>query len=955
MAPTLRRTRELSRTARRFTKTVSNSQNGNDVEKVIEQAIGDLLKTYFEQTYGIENGGVYQVDYNAPVYTDGVVTLRRVRDDLFHDGSLDEDGVSLESLPHEFSILVEAKRDLNLSGTEGKVDRSKVLSQVVYYLHNLRASGEVLPSVTVVVDFDEAFAIPTKLLRKYVDDVTFDWTIPASSAATSNTALLEALLNDHNITPYVENLREETFDPLAFCDRVRAYAIERDEFSKLKVDTHTLQKAFLEFQRKVFGGQVMNDDVKVDGLGEGSRKKLSGTAVQMSIFIKSLLGDETIYLHPKQKNCILIEYKDAKGETKFTKYPPSDRFTFDSDEYDLFFTKYDRAGYSFAEKKAITELADTLLEDFDRRFHGDFWTPKIWVDEAHRLIERQLGDDWKDNYVVWDAACGAKNLTRDYRFKELYCSTLHQEELNIAEDYNPEATTFQYDFLNDDMEIHSEMEGLFSNKSVSEMTVEEKQEFLKEQQGRWKLPDTLVEALVLNKPIVFFMNPPYGQARNLDGDYKEGISYSKISESMKIDGSGHASSELYTQFIYRVQMLAETFNYTNDYHFFFFNKGFLTSPSFAKFTDKLCREFRYREGFMLNAGEFSGTSSAWGIVFSGWSILKTDKPQKEFKFDVKKTTENSAIQTTSEWIAKEPPVKTITDFVPKDYSQRIATGFPATKNGFEASKSLLRGKVSLSSFGYLHNNGYNIQYSDKFTGFYSMCFNAGQGIPVDAKNFKESNVVFAVRKSWLQIISDQKLLWVRDKDVFPAPSDEFQASEDWQEFSNDCVVYSLFASGSNQTSLRDYEYGINPDGTSKKWRVENQFFWRSRETVEKLAVKHKLLEVEKDLSTDNDRYVYEYLKKRELSVESKRLLEVANKVHDASFKYRKDFDREWPKYNVLAWDAGWLQVYKMCFSRDAFFAAKNDAELQKLYDEFKLALRALGGKIAYRYSEDTGF
>lgn len=96
------------------------------------------------------------------------------------------------------------------------------------------------------------------------------------------------------------------------------------------------------------------------------------------------------------------------------------------------------------------------------------------------MIEKEVGSHWKDNYVVWDPACGTKNLTRDYRFKELYCSTLEQAELDISKNYNKESTSFQFDFLND---------------SLDDLKV--------------KAPG-LLEAFELNKPIVFFLNPPYG-------------------------------------------------------------------------------------------------------------------------------------------------------------------------------------------------------------------------------------------------------------------------------------------------------------------------------------------------------------------------------------------------------------------------------------------------------------
>ncbi len=68
----------------------------------------------------------------------------------------------------------------------------------------------------------------------------------------------------------------------------------------------------------------------------------------------------------------------------------------------------------------MTAIADRLIEDYDRRMKGDFWTPTLFVDYAHKMMEGVLGEDWKDRYVVWDNCWGTGNLTRDYHFKELY-------------------------------------------------------------------------------------------------------------------------------------------------------------------------------------------------------------------------------------------------------------------------------------------------------------------------------------------------------------------------------------------------------------------------------------------------------------------------------------------------------------------------------------------------------
>lgn len=95
---------------------------------------------------------------------------------------------------------------------------------------------------------------------------------------------------------------------------------------------------------------------------------------------------------------------------------------------------------------------DDTIEKTSRHNKGQFYTPQIWCNYAHKMINDQFGEDWKEKYVVWDCCCGSCNLTRDYYFKELYCSTLEQAELDIGKNYNTNSTKFQFDFLNESLD-----------------------------------------------------------------------------------------------------------------------------------------------------------------------------------------------------------------------------------------------------------------------------------------------------------------------------------------------------------------------------------------------------------------------------------------------------------------------------------------------------------------------
>lgn len=869
-------------------------------------------------------------------------------------------------------MLIEAKKDLNFSSLSGKVrekqleDRARVLSQVVYYYHKILEEEGLhnLPAVTVVADSDELFIVPSKILRKYLLE-DYDWTLAPSRAWELNAELFEKLKNDKNVAGlYVYHLAEG-FDFNTAAERLIS-VINNTEFSKIVISDSILSKAFEDFNKRVFGGSTVN------------------TRLQASIFIQALLGSSEVYIHPLKPHVLVYGVRGKTGDISYKELVPSKELPLFLGAFQEFFEEYDAASYTLDEQKAITEIGDTLFDDFDRRYSGDFWTPAIWVSEAHKLIDGALNEyetrpvldesgapvldengepvrevlknifgnpvlkegtlDWKDRYIVWDAACGSKNLTRDYKFGEgrLFLSTLHDTELAISEDYNPEATSFQYDFLNDDIEIHElAVEGSLLRDQVLEYS------------DSFKIPESLFNALKNNEPIVFFMNPPYGQARNQDEANKTGIAESEVANKMRKEQMGHASSELYTQFIKRVQLFAETFDYDNDFRFFFFNKGFLTSPNFRRFTESLVTDFSFEDGFMLNAGEFNGTSSAWGIIFSHWALKpKTERleanRQREFPFVVKESfisdKDGHSIRTIGNWSGKLVDKKdTISAFVPNQRQKPYNHDTPTTANGFTISKKgPKRGSMYQDSLGYIHSGSSNVQFSDKYTGWYSLCFNNGQGYPIAPDNFEKITVHFSVRKAWWQIIKDQNQLWIRDKDVFPAPSQAFQNSDKWGKFVADCVVYSLFASGSNQTSLRDYEYGENADGSPRKWDIENQFFWKSESFIKNLAEERDENHqntlnfnqvIQKDLDRfGGERFVHKWLLEHDenISEDARNLLGTVDEILAESFKYRGEYARLYPKYQLETWDAGWEQVRRMVYGRDALPTAKSDPVLQDL-------------------------
>ena len=842
----------------------------------MEKAAIDMIETYFgnHPSYG-------NVDVSYSFKTDGIIAV---------DGGL---------FGESANFLIEAKKDKSFS--DNKKDVYEVVSQIISYLHEIKDKEPTkYPNVSIGVDNNEIFMIPSIALEKYVNG-DYRWDLPASQMH-KDTQLMDDLAEDKNIRPVVTNI-DENFRPSEFCMHLLNMALEA-EYVKIKIGKSSLSDAFTDFRTMTYG---TNDPYVIQ---QENRQ-------QIELFCRTLFGDEEVYAHPKRKNVMIIDGVEYEN--------------IDTEGYEVFSSRYDANGYSLKEYKAITSMADTLIAEANRRFKGDYYTPPVWVNKAHSVISNALGDDWKEKYVVWDSSCGTKNLTRDYKFSDLYSSTLYGGELMSTQHFNKDNVAFQYDFLNDDMCLH---DGTYTVEDLKNMTDEQLDEAL-------KMDLSLVKKMMNKEPIIFFGNPPYGSNGNgTNPDGRKGdVANTALKEIMlKNNKGGHAAQELYTQFIYRVQLLAEFFEYGDDdefHFFFFFNKGFLTSPSFNKFVSGLTAQFSFHEGFMINAGEFDGTSAAWGIIFSHWSI-HGDKNQLEFPFEVLESTPQGEVNKISDWTAKRVQKgETISDWLKEiSVSKEIKENYPLTKNGWDAptAKSVYL-KPSKDAFGYAHNHSTNIQYSKKYIGLYSFGFAGAHGRDITKDNFERISITFSIRRAVQEKIAQDKQLWIRDKDIFTAPSDDLVTDE----FTADCVVYSLFDTQSNQTSLRNYQY------KDQEYRVENEFFPFNMKFIEDLAIKHKNMDIQSDITGEHERFIYTWLQAHEddLSIEANALLEKAKELYEITFSYRDDYAKNAPRYQTNSWDAGYAQIAKLAFGNERI----ND-EFLDFKKEFYNLRTALGEKIA---------
>lgn len=704
---------------------------------------------------------------------------------------------------------------------------AKVLVQVVFYLKRFEDAGMELPNVVMVGDINECFVMHSNDLLKYLD-WNVNWKIAPSEAYKKCPEMVLSIVEDEAINPYVFWI-DESFDfkdVIAkihnLCENVKRY---------VRITEHNIASIFEYFRDRVL--------LKKDAL---SANEL------VTVFIGLITNDEAYYLHPKKKNTLIT---------------PNGNISVNSASFVSFFDQYARE-YTPQERMNFTAIADRLLEDTTRRRQGAFFTPVRFTDFAHRMIEKELGENWRDEYIVYDCCWGTGGLTRDYRFKELYCSTLDKGELELGSRYNPEATKWVMDFLNDGDECFDK---------------------------------GLIKAFRENKSVVFFINPPYG--RN-GGDGKlsgtsESVCFTNIRNEMNCLKMN--ADNLQHQFMFRIARIVEQYNLTNAYLALFSKPVWMTGQRQKNFLTHFTSVFSLKDAYLFQASHFADVSDAWGISLTLWKAQKNDVLLNEYSFKLIDVLDNGSVDVIGYHMLYNTQGRiTGSDWACECLKKVNTYDYPNVSSGLIVSKKITKGKWCDGAFGYMYNNCNNVCASAQKVVLFSTAFSSGMGVQLVKENFTRCTALFAARK----LIEGN---WINDKDEYLAPN---ESHHDYKRFEADSIVYSLFHNSSNQTSMRQITY------KEKLYDIPNEFFWMSKETMKELANTHHDDFMFNDARTSKERYVFTLLQKPEitqhLSETAKQLLSMATEMTIKSMKYRTLFESDHPDYHIHTWDAGYYQL-----------------------------------------------
>ncbi|WP_259456796.1 hypothetical protein [Helicobacter pylori] len=439
-------------------------------------------------------------------------------------------------------------------------------------------------------------------------------------------------------------------------------------------------------------------------------------------------------------------------------------FTDNQQAHQEFWSVYERPP-KLEFQDSILERRDLLVPSDVRERKGAYFTPKIWVEKSQEYLAKALGQDYQENYIIWDCAGGTGNLLRGLLNKaNLYLSTLDHNDVAIIKDLASknhlkllENQIFQFDFLNDD---------LFSDKLPKSL-----QEILKDEEKRKKL--------------IIYINPPYAEAGNKakmsgTGEHKAKVARNNKTHETYKDLLGSGANELFAQFFMRI------FKELNGCIMASFSKlKYLNSSNFKKFREVF--KAKFLEGFMVPADSFDNVKGQFPIGFLIWDTATPQKkPTNAFNLEV--------FDSSGEFLGYKKHSCNKVLFL-ADYLQK----FQPTK------RDTIFGYLDPGRNSFQHQNLVHISVIDKSQQSHVKYF------PIIATTILLVSVFFSIRHCI-------KATWQNDRDQFYAPYDD--TWQDDSEFKNNCLIFMLFHTQNRITTAQGTNHFIpfNEDEVNSKER-----------------------------------------------------------------------------------------------------------------------------------------
>jgi len=488
----------------------------------------------------------------------------------------------------EYLLWAEAKKDRD--------DIFSMLTQLVLTIGKARTFDKKLPPPFLgCFDFEKIAFVPYADIQDIFYKNDFNWKVTPSDTETREFkhvyTQIKKIVSDIPWETYIFDFEKDEKDLKKFISQ--NFILGKTETSKIRIDKNNFIIIYNKWLEAV-KPTIQFDDwtlAKQNGITDGD------------FYLADLLSAENKTLKEKLSVLLKTDLYELNMNVPFVRRPLFDRIGFSDNQkaHTQFWAKYERPpledywGY-------ITDRRDLLMPQDVRERKGSFYTPQIWVELSQKYLTDVFGEDWQDEYFIWDCAAGTGNLLAGLTNKyNIWASTIDKTDVDVMKDRIQnganllENHVFQFDFLNDDFT---------------------------------KLPQDLQE--IINDPkqrkkLIVYINPPYAEAGSSSavlsmGNIKTQVATVHNTKEKYKTMIGAATNEIFAHFMARI------YHEIAGCKLALFSKlKFVCNQNFMQFRQFFKADFK--NGFVVHANTFDNVTGQFPIGFTIWNMAGKKFPE----------------------------------------------------------------------------------------------------------------------------------------------------------------------------------------------------------------------------------------------------------------------------------------------------------------------------------------
>lgn len=719
----------------------------------------------------------------------------------------------------------------------GKHSTYQMFTQLMHYVQQALNKGETVPPFLCVIDTKKAAIMKSADVIPFLEKKTIKWGKNASGYTQEALDAVSAHIGTYFVSFKIETHEDE------FISTIKN-AIQSGDIIRTAITPDNLKQVF---------------DKWVLMIG----KEIKGVANEhyALLFFADIMHDGTVSTHQNLPAELLHKNGSPVFSLEGKVYELGNKEGYR--QFWAIYHKPPKAEY----RNYLLERRDSLIPIDERSFKGAYYTPLAVVDKAYNKLTETLGKNWQKEYIVWDMCCGVGNLeVKHSNPRNIFMSTLDAADIDVMKATKTcvSAVRFQYDYLNDDIDVFGQIDYSLTNK----------------------VPAALQKAIAEGKKILVLINPPYAEAGNSENaslsiQGKEtstnlGVAKTTVAAALMAD-YGKATNELFTQFLARIAKEIPTATIA-----IFSKLKYVNAPNFEKFREVWSAE--YLGGFIVHSKSFDGLKGDFPIGFLVWKT--NQKAEKRINISAISV---DVLDKNANPIGEKSFFNLPNELFLSNWVNRLrtdGTNLIPLKNAISPSSNSAKSNWLSDAIGYLIADANDMQQANQGTLLLSGANGVGHkgGFYITPENLWQAAVIFSVRR----LI---KPTWQNDRDQFLQPTKPLS-----DEFKSDCLVWMLF-NGSNLTASAD-----NLEWNNKKWSIVNHF------------IPFTEAEVGSPERFESD-FMVEYLAEKELSPEAEKVLSEGRKLWQSYFLHTDVYTvREELKLNRC--DVGWYQVRKALQARN---------------------------------------